>query len=161
VFTSERSGDLELWRMDADGGNLKQLTNAPGYDGGAFFSQDCSKIVWRANRPTGKALEQYKALLAQHLVEPTQMGLWVANADGSEAHQVTYLPGASFAPYFFPNGKRIIFASNFQAPTGPAFDLFAIDVDGSHLERITDAPSFDGFPVFSPDGKTLSFSSGR
>jgi hypothetical protein len=161
IFTSERSGDLELWRMDADGGNLRQLTNMPGYDGGAFFSADCSKIVWRASRPLGKDLEEYKALLAQHLVKPTKMDLWVANADGTEAHQVTYLPGASFAPYFFPNGKRIIFGSNYQSPKGPAFDLFAIDSDGTHLERITDDPGFDSFPVFSPDGKTLSWSSGR
>ena len=171
IFTSMRSGDLELWRMDADGKNLRQLTNTPGYDGGAFFSADCSKIVWRASRPTGKDLDDYKALLAQKLVKPTKMDLWVANADGTEAHQVTYLAGASFGPYFIPDkgtpsaggpdGKRIIFASNYLAPKGPEFDLFAIDSDGTHLERITYAGGFDGFPVFSPDGKRLSFSSNR
>jgi len=161
IFTSMRSGDLELWKMDADGKNLLQLTNLPGYDGGAFFSPDCSKIVWRASRPEGKELEDYKALLAQKLVKPTKMDIWVANSDGTEAHQVTYLPGASFAPYFFPNGKRVIFASNYLQPRGPEFDLFAIDIDGSHLERITYADGFDGFPVFSPDGKTLSMSSNR
>jgi Tol biopolymer transport system component/Zn-dependent M28 family amino/carboxypeptidase len=161
VFTSIRSGDLELWRMDADGKNLKQLTNAPGYDGGAFFSPDCSKIIWRSSRPQGKDLEEYKALLAQHLVKPTKMDLYIANADGSDARQLTYLPGASFAPFFFPDGKRVIFASNYLAPRGPEFDLFAIDIDGSHLERITYAPSFDGFPMFSPDGKHLAFSSNR
>ncbi|HWU86416.1 MAG TPA: PA domain-containing protein, partial [Kofleriaceae bacterium] len=161
IFTSTRSGDLELWRMDADGKNLRQITNAPGYDGGAFFSADCSKIVWRSSRPTGKDLEEYKALLAQNLVKPTKMDLYVANADGSDARQVTYLPGASFAPYFFPDGKRIIFSSNYLNPRSGEFDLFAIDIDGSHLERITYAGGFDGFPVFSPDGKTLSFSSNR
>jgi Tol biopolymer transport system component len=161
IFTSMRSGDLELWRMDADGKNVRQLTNTLGYDGGAFFSADCSKIVWRASRPTGKDADEYKALLAQKLVKPTHMDLWVANADGTEAHQVTYLPGASFAPYFYPDGKRIIFASNYLAPTGPEFDLFGINTDGTQLEKITSAPSFDGFPVFSPDGKRLSFSSNR
>jgi len=161
IFTSERSGDLELWRMDANGGNLRQLTNSPGYDGGAFFSQDCTKIVWRASRPQGADLEKYKELLKQHLVQPTKMDLWVANADGTEAHQVTYLPGASFGPYFYPSGKRIIFASNYLAPRGPEFDLFAINTDGTQLERITYADGFDGFPVFSPDGKTLSMSSNR
>ena len=84
LFTSDRSGDLELWRMDADGKNLKQLTDQPGYDGGAFFSADCSKIVWRSSRPTGKDLEDYKALLAQDLVKPTKMDLYVANADGTD-----------------------------------------------------------------------------
>jgi membrane-associated protease RseP (regulator of RpoE activity) len=162
IFTSQRSGDLDLWRMDADGSNLRQLTNSIGYDGGAFFSADCSKIVWRASRPQpGPELDDYKALYAQHLVKPNKMNLWVANADGTEARQVTYLPGASFAPYFFPNGKRIVFGSNYLSPRSGDFDLFAVDIDGTHLERITDDGSFDGFPVFSPDGKTLSFSSGR
>jgi hypothetical protein len=161
VFTSIRSGDLELWRMDADGKNVKQLTSTPGYDGGAFFSADCSKIVWRSSRPQGKDLDDYKALLAQNLVKPTKMDLYIANADGSDARQLTYLPGASFAPFFFPDGKRVIFASNYLAPRGPEFDLFAIDIDGSHLERITYAGGFDGFPMFSPDGKTLALSSNR
>lgn len=161
IFTSTRSGDLELWRMDADGKNLRQLTDAWGYDGGAFFSADCSKIVWRANRPQGKDLDAYKELLAQKLVKPTRMDLWVANADGTEARQLTYLPGASFAPFFHPSGKRVLFSSNYMNPRGPDFDLFAIDIDGTHLERITYAPGFDGFPVFSPDGKTLAFSSNR
>jgi Tol biopolymer transport system component len=161
IFTSTRSGDLELWRMDADGKNLRQLTTAPGYDGGAFFSADCSKIVWRSSRPTGKDLDEYKALLGEKLVKPTRMDLYVANADGSDARQVTYLPGASFAPFFFPDGKRIIFSSNYLNPRSAEFDLFAIDIDGTHLERITFSGGFDGFPVFSPDGKTLSFSSNR
>ena len=161
IFTSMRSGDPELWRMDADGKNLRQLTNLVGYDGGAFFSPDCSKIVWRTSRPTGKELDEYKALLTHNLVKPTKMDLWVANADGTDARQITYLPGASFGPSFFPDGKRIIFASNYTNPRGPEFDLYAIDLDGSHFERITTEPSFDGFPMFSPDGKRLSFSSNR
>lgn len=161
LFTSDRTGDLELWRMDPDGKNLKQLTDQPGYDGGAFFSADCSKIVWRSSRPTGKDLEEYKALLGQKLVKPTRMDLYVANADGTDARQVTYLPGASFAPFFFPDGKRIIFSSNWQNPRSGDFDLFAINIDGTALEQITFSPGFDGFPMFSPDGKTLAFSSNR
>ncbi|HLL22430.1 MAG TPA: M20/M25/M40 family metallo-hydrolase, partial [Kofleriaceae bacterium] len=161
IFTSDRTGDLELWRMDADGKNLRQLTSSWGYDGGAFFSADCSKIVWRSSRPQGKDLDDYKALLQQRLVKPTKMDLYVANADGSDARQVTYLPGASFAPFFFPNGKRIIFSSNYLNPRSAEFDLFAIDIDGSNLERVTHSGGFDGFPVFSPDGKTLAFSSNR
>ncbi len=162
IFTSIRSGDLELYRMDADGKNVRQLTNTLGYDGGAFFSADCTKIVWRSSRPApGTEADEYKALLAQKLVKPTKMDLYVANADGTDARQVTYLPGASFAPFFFPNGQRILFASNYLNPRSGDFDLFAIDVDGTHLERITTASGFDGFPMFSPDGKTLAFSSNR
>jgi Tol biopolymer transport system component/Zn-dependent M28 family amino/carboxypeptidase len=162
IFTSTRDGDLDLYRMDADGKNVKRITDTPGYDGGAFFSPDCTKIVWRASRPKpGPELDEYKSLLAKGLIHPTQLEIWVANADGSEPHQVTYLNAASFAPSFFPSGNRIIFSSNYGDPKGREFDLWAIDVDGSHLERITYTKEFDGFPVFSPDGTHLAFASNR
>jgi hypothetical protein len=161
IFTSTRDGDLDLYRMDADGGNVKRLTDTPGYDGGAFFSPDCSRIVWRASRPKGADLDDYKRLLAQGLVRPNRLELWVANADGGEAHQVTYLNAGSFAPSFFPSGKRLIFATNYGDPKGREFDLWAIDVDGSNLERITWTGGFDGFPMFSPDGTRLAFASNR
>jgi Tol biopolymer transport system component len=162
VFTSVRDGDLELYRMDKDGGNVKRLTFEPGYDGGAFFNADCTKLVWRASRPKpGKALEDYKALLTQGKVRPSKLELWVANADGSEARQVTYLDAASFAPFWFPGKDRILFSSNYGDPKGREFDLWAVDADGTDLERITFTQGFDGFPMFSPDGKHLVFASNR
>jgi hypothetical protein len=162
IFTSVRDGDIELYRMDKDGKNVKRLTFTPGYDGGAFFSRDCSKIVWRASRPKpGKELEDFQGLLKKGLVRPTKLELYVANADGSEARQITYLNAASFAPFFFPDGKRVIFSSNYGDPKGRDFDLWAVDVDGTRLERITWTKGFDGFPMFSPDGKWLLFSSNR
>jgi len=162
IFTSVRDGDIELYRMDADGKNVKRLTFEPGYDGGAFFSADCSKIVWRASRPKpGKELEDFQGLLKQGLVRPSKLELYVANADGSDAHQVTYLNAASFAPFFTPDAKRILFSTNFGDPKGREFDIWAVDVDGTNLERITYTPGFDGFPMFSPDGQWLMFSSNR
>ena len=162
VFTSVRDGDIELYRMDADGKNVKRLTSTPGYDGGAFFNADCSKIVWRASRPRpGKELDDFKALLAKGLVRPSKLELMIANADGSDAQQLTYLDAASFAPYWHPSQKRILFSSNYGDPRGREFDVWAIDTDGTKLERITHAPGFDGFPMFSPDGKHLAFSSNR
>ncbi|SES97796.1 M20/M25/M40 family metallo-hydrolase [Stigmatella erecta] len=162
LFTSTRDGDIDLYRMDKDGGNVRRLTDTPGYDGGAFFNADCSKIVWRASRPKpGKELEDYQGLLARGLVRPSKLELFVANADGSEAKQITYLNAASFAPFFHPNGQRILFSTNYGDPKGREFDIWAVNVDGSNLERITTAPGFDGFPMFSPDGKWLAFSSNR
>jgi Tol biopolymer transport system component len=162
IFTSTRDGDLELYRMDADGRNLRRLTTAAGYDGGAFFSSDCSRIVWRASRPKeGAQLEDYKRLLAEGLVRPSKLEIWVADADGSDARQVTYLDAASFAPSFFPAGDRIIFSSNYGDPKGREFDLWAVNLDGTDLERITWTPGFDGFPLFSPDGSRLAFASNR
>ncbi|MET0386263.1 MAG: M28 family peptidase [Polyangiales bacterium] len=162
IFTSTRDNDIELYRMDADGKNVKRLTNEPGYDGGAFFNADCSKIVWRASRPKpGPELDNYRALLAKGLVRPTKLELYVANGDGSEARQVTYLDAATFAPFWFPGQDRIIFSSNYGDPKGREFDLWAIDGNGTNLERITYTPGFDGFPMFTPDGKWLLFSSNR
>jgi Tol biopolymer transport system component len=162
VFTSTRDGDLDLYRMDADGTNVLRLTDTPGYDGGAFFSADCTQIVWRASRPReGKELDDYRRLLSQGLVRPSQLEIWVADADGTDARQVTYLGAASFAPYFFPDGKRIVFSSNYGDPQGREFEIWAINVDGTGLEQITFSEGFDGFPIFSPDGRWLAFSSNR
>ena len=161
IFTSTRDGDLELYRMDADGSNVKRLTHTPGYDGGAFFSADCQQLVWRASRPAGEQLEDFRRLLAAGLVRPSRLEIWVAAADGSSPRQVTKLGAAAFAPFFFPSGERILFSSNHHSPSGREFDIWAIDVDGTDLERITYTEGFDGFPMFSPDGKRLAFASNR
>jgi Tol biopolymer transport system component len=162
VFTSMRDGDLDLYTMDADGKHVKRLTTELGYDGGAFFSADGKQIVYRSFHPTTeKEIARYKQKLAENLIEPTVFEIWVMNADGTHKRQVTKLGKASFAPYFFPDGKRIIFASNVNDPKGRDFDLYVINADGSGLERITYNDSFDGFPMFSPDGKKLVFASNR
>jgi Tol biopolymer transport system component len=161
VFTSVRDGDLDLYRMDADGKNVRRLTNTPGYDGGAFFDAKCQKLVWRASRPEGAELQEYRVLLTQGLVRPGRLELMVGNADGSEARQVTYLGAAAFAPFFHPSGQRIVFSSNHADPRGREFELWAVDTDGTDLERVTFSPGFDGFPMFSPDGAWLAFASNR
>ncbi|MFP5245361.1 MAG: peptidase M28, partial [Thermoanaerobaculia bacterium] len=162
VFTSVRDGDLDLYEMDENGGNVRRLTNTPGYDGGAFYNADCTQIVWRASRFEGAALDEYKALLSEGFVKPSKMELYVANADGSNAKQITSNGAANFCPYFTPDGKRIIFASNMLDPRGREFDIFILNKDGSgEPERITTAPAFDGFPMFSPDGKWLVWGSNR
>ncbi|CAM3267265.1 TolB family protein [Aequorivita lipolytica] len=162
VFTSMRSGDLELYTMDLDGKNVKQITNELGYDGGAFFSPDGSKLIFRASRPkTEEEIKEYKDLLAQGLVQPTEMELFICNDDGSELKQLTHLGNANWAPFFHPSGKKILFSSNFEAERGFPFNLYLIDLDGKNLERVTHGETFDAFPVFSNDGKKLAFSSNR
>jgi Tol biopolymer transport system component len=162
VFTSIRNGDLDIYTMDADGGNVRQLTHELGYDGGPFFSPDGRHIVYRAYHPaTDSAAADYRGLLRQNLVRPTTLEIWVMDADGGNKRQVTHLNAASFAPYYLPDGKRIIFSSNYGDPRGREFDLFVVKDDGTGLRRITTAPGFDGFPMFSPDGKRLVFASNR
>jgi len=162
VFTSTRSGDLELYTMNIDGTDVHQVTDELGYDGGAFFSPDGTKLIFRASRPkTPEAIKKYKDLLADGLVEPTEMELFICNADGSDLKQLTRLGNANWSPFFHPSGKKILFSSNFEAERGFPFNLYMIDIDGKNLERVTHGETFDAFPVFSNDGKKLAFSSNR
>jgi Tol biopolymer transport system component len=162
VFTSMRDGDLDIYTMDVDGRNVKRLTTELGYDGGPFWSYDSQWIVFRAHHPkTEKDVADYKALLKDNLIRPSSLDIWVMRADGSDKRQVTRNGKANFAPYFFPDGKRIIFSSNMDDPRGREFDLYMVNLDGSQLERVTYSGDFDGFPMFSPDGKRLVFASNR
>lgn len=162
VFTSMRSGDLELYTMDLQGGNVRQITDQLGYDGGAFFSPDGSKILFRASRPeTDEEINTYKTLLAEGLVQPTHMELYVCNVDGSDLRKITDLGGANWAPFFHPSGEKIIFSSNHRSTRGFPFNLFMINLDGTGVEQITYDDAFDAFPMFSFDGKYLAFSSNR
>ncbi len=160
VFSSTRNGDIDLYRMDRDGSHVVQLTDSLGYDGGAVFSKDCSQIVWQASRPLGKESLAYQRRLSRGMVKTDTLEIFVANADGHNVRQITYLDATSFAPSFSPDGKRVLFSTNVDKGQ-QEFDIWAVNVDGSYLERITYADGFDGFPTFSPDGKTLAFSSSR
>lgn len=162
VFTSDRSGDLELWTMNIDGSDQKQVTFGLGYDGGAFFSPDGKQLVFRASRPTtDEEVKEYKDLFAKGLVAPVNMEIYVCDVDGKNLRQVTHLGKANWAPFFHPSGKKIIFSSNHHSQRGYDFQLYMINLDGSGLEKITIESYFNAFPMFSPDGKKLIFSSNR
>lgn len=162
AFTSLRGGDLDIYTMPTDGSRARRLTTEAGYDGGPFFSHDGRRIVYRAYHPeTPEELADYRRLLAQHLVRPSRMELWVMNADGTDRRRVTSLGGANFAPAFTPDDRRIIFASNHLDPRSRNFDLFLVNLDGTGLERVTTHPDFDAFPMFSPDGRRLVWASNR
>jgi Tol biopolymer transport system component len=162
VFTSDRTGDLELYTMDLDGSNVVQVTDELGYDGGAFFSPDGKQLIFRASRPKTKdEVAKYKDLLKKGLVEPTNMELFIVNVDGTDLRQITDLGNANWAPYFHPSGEKIVFSSNHNSKRGFPFNIFMINVDGTGLEQITYDKTFDSFPMFSPDGKKIVFSSNR
>ena len=162
IYTSTKDGDIELYIMELKSGKEKRITNELGYDGGAWFSPDGKKIIWRASRPkTEAAINEYKELLAQDLVAPTNMEVWVANVDGSDAKQVTNFGQANWAPTFMPDSKRIIFASNHEYKRGFPFNLYTINGDGSNLQKVSRDKGFDAFPMFSPDGKRIVFASNR
>jgi Tol biopolymer transport system component len=162
VYTSMASGDLDLWSMKPDGSGKKRITTKSGYDGGAVYSRDGKRLVWRANHPaTPEAMDRYRSLLAENLTAPMKMEIVIAGADGKGERRLTDFNCASFAPSFTPDGKKIIFASNKNDCDGRKFELFLIGTDGSGLEQVTEFGGFTSFPEFSPDGKQLVFSSDK
>jgi TolB protein len=161
LFTSTRNGDLDLYIMDLKSGKTKQVTKELGYDGGAWFSADGKKIIWRASRPTSEEeVKEYKDLLKEGLVAPTKMEVFIANADGSGARQVTSLGQANWAPNFMPGG-RVIFCSNHEYKRGFPFNMYIMNADGSDMEKISRDKGFDAFPMFTRDGKKIVFCSNR
>lgn len=162
IYCSDKGGDLDLYVMDLATKQEVQVTHQLGYDGGAWFSPDGKKIVWRASRPsTPEAIAEYKSLLAEGMVAPTNMEVWVADADGTNARQITHLGQANWAPNFTPDGKHIIFCSNHEYSRGFPFNMYLIDLEGNGLEKISRDKGFDAFPMFSPDGKKIIFASNR
>jgi Tol biopolymer transport system component len=134
---------LDLYVMDADGGNVRRLTDAPGYDGGPFFSPDGGRIVWRHFAPDGATAE-----------------IWTMRIDGSDRRQLTRTGVMSWAPFFHPSGAYVIFASNAQGMAN--FELYLVDAEGRRDPvRVTHTEGFDGLPVFSPDGRRLAWASKR
>ncbi|HEV7779795.1 MAG TPA: hypothetical protein VGO58_00940 [Chitinophagaceae bacterium] len=162
LYTSDKDGDIDLYIMNLKTGAEKRITNTLGYDGGAWFSPDGKKLIWRASRPkTDAEIKEYKDLLAENMVAPTNMEVFISDADGSNTRQVTSFGQANWAPSYFPDSKRIIFASNQEYKRGFPFNLYSINEDGTNLQKISHEKIFDAFPMFSPDGKKIVFCSNR
>ncbi len=161
LFTSTRDGDLDLYIQDLYTNAVTRITNELGYDGGAWFNNDGTKIIWRASRPkTVAEVDEYKKLLADNVVAPTNMEVFTANADGSDIKQITRLGKANWAPNFMPNGQ-IIFCSNHEYARGFPFNMYTCDVNGNNIIKISRDKGFDAFPMFSPNGKKIIFCSNR
>ena len=162
VYTSKASADLDLWTMNEDGSGKKRVTRTEGYDGGAVFDREGKLLAWRAYHPvTPDGMKRYKDLLAEDLTAPMKMELFISDAKGDKAKQITSFGCAAFAPTFTPDGKKILFASNKHNCDGRKFELFMINLDGSGLEQVTDFGGFTSFAEFSPDGKKLVFASDK
>ena len=142
-FQIDKSYLMEIYRMRADGSQVRRLTAVNGYDGGPFFNAEGTRICWRRFNELGDQAE-----------------IWVMDADGSNKKQITQLGALSWAPFFHPSGDYLIFATNLHGFGN--FELYLVDAEGaSHPVRVTYTDGFDGLPAFSPDGRTLSWTSNR
>lgn len=139
IMKQDTSYFMDIYIMDADGKNVKQLTNTPGYDGGPFFSADGKKITWRRFNPEG-----------------TKAEIYTMNIDGTDQKAITKLNVMSWAPFFHPSGQYVIFTTSVNGMAN--FELYIVDSDGKKDPiRVTNLDGFDGLPTFSPDGNTLSW----
>ena len=133
----------DIYVMNADGSNVRRITQSPGYDGGPFFSPDGKRILWRRFDAAGMNADIYSVAL-----------------DGGDVRRLTDFGCMSWAPYFHPSQKYIIFTANKLGFDN--FELFIADAEGRREPvRVTFTPGFDGLPVFSPDGQRLSWTTNR
>lgn len=143
LFEDDASYFMDLYIMDADGSNLQQLTQSPGYDGGPFFSADDQQVVWRRFNPDGNSAE-----------------IWTMNVDGSNQRQLTDSAMVSWGPYFHPSGDYIIYSSNVLGHAN--FELFMVDALGLRDPiRVTNTEGTDILPVFTPQGDKMAWSTTR
>ena len=168
IFTSLRDGDIDLYEMDYDGNNLKRITSEFGYDGGAFYSPDGTKIVWRGWYPKNeKEIIQWKNNIKKNYIESVPLDIFVADRDGKNKIQLTNNGATNWSPSWHPSGEYIVFSSNkddwldeFDS-YGPNFELYLMEISTGKLTRLTYNSTFDSFPVFSKDGSKIVYSSNR
>lgn len=158
VYTSQASGDLEIWSMEPDGLNKKQLTRSPGYDGDPHVSWDGRRIVFRSTRARSEAAEKLvRAELEQERASIVPSEIFVMSLAGRDEKQVTSFGCAVLAPVWAPDNRRIVFSSNLPSCAGDSFELFLVNLDGTGLVQLTKGNKFVSEPTFSHDGSRIAF----
>ena len=138
VFSSDRQGDSEIFVMNADGTNVRQLTNDNARDRYASWSPDGTQIAFHSDRDG-------------------DFEVFVMDADGANVRQLTSNSHLDTAPAWSPDGTRIAFNSD---RTGN-FEVFVMDADGTNVRQLTNHTQLDVAPTWSPDGTRIAFNSDR
>lgn len=147
LFGRKIDGMMDLWTMNPDGSNQKQITFTPDWqEGGAFIMPDNQTVIYRAWQRS----EEGKRGM--------EMQLFTINVDGSGMTQITDEAGTHWAPYPAPDGEHFAYVKVFPPHN---YEIMIRSLKTGEEKRLTNNPSFDGFPAISPDGKTLSFASSR
>lgn len=143
VYASNEDGNMNLYVMDADGSNVRQLTHTTGsYNGGPFFSPDGQRIIFRADRE-----------------RPRYLQLFAINSDGTNEQQLTANQAVNWAPYWHPNGDVVAYTTSIHGHAH--YEIYLLNIATNRQCRLTHSPSFDGLPAFSPDGSHLLWTSNR
>jgi Tol biopolymer transport system component len=162
VFTSHREGSIGLYTINSDGSDLRKVSHRRGYAGGAVFTADGEWLVHRAFYPrTPAEQEEFDRLLQERLLRPVNLEIYMCRPDGSDERALTANGRVNFAPFPFPDGRKVIFVSDLAAARRGHYALFTVGSDGRGLKQITFREGFDGFPCVSPDGKRLVWISDR
>ncbi len=157
VFTSTRSGDIDLFLLDLGKNELQQLTNNEGFEGFARFSPDGSKIVFSASRVIGGEVNTYRKNLLYGNVDLVQAEIYLMNSDGSEMRQLTANGALNAQPNFSPNGESVIFASNMHDTTRKDMAIFALKLSGGDPVMCLNSAASEQYPMFSPDGRKFVY----
>jgi Tol biopolymer transport system component len=146
VFTSERNGSADLFRVKPDGAGLTRLTTDPAYDDQAAFSPDSKQLVFVSTRGNGLA------------------NLWIMEIATGHASQLTAVAGGNFRPSWSADGKWIAFSSGRGNPLPFAegrwerlqlADIYIVHPDGSGLKKVTAGGGFCGSPKWMSDNRHL------
>lgn len=158
VYTSQASGDIEVWTMEWDGMNKRQLTKSPGYDGDPNVSSDGRRIVFRSTRArTAEAQKMVKDELAFGRAQMSPSEIYVMNLKGLDEKQITSFGCSVLSPAWTPDNRRVVFSANLPTCQGDKYEMFMVNLDGTGLVQLTTGSKFAGEASFSPDGRYIAF----
>ena len=136
AFMAGVGADVDIWVLDRATGDVTRLTSSPGLDGFPAWSPDGTRLAFLSARAGGAPQ------------------VWVMNADGSGAVQLTFDPAPKGQlPDWSPDGTQIAY-QNFATGAG---DIYVMDADGSNQRQLTSTPEQDFGPAWSPDGEQIAF----
>ena len=138
VFQSNRSGNWDIYRINADGSGLVQLTHSDADDQYPVWSPDGTQIAFKSDRNGN-------------------FDIYVMDADGSNQRQITDDPANDEDPAWSPDGTRIVFHSERKG----SMEVFVMNADGSDVTQLTNTMGKNGIPAWSPDGTRIAYTGNR